>query len=202
MPPASKPGSPWGGCTELQWLHSLHGISCVPEKQAANSSTRSKASGAATHVPSAAPLTGEARLATSERSATPDVLDKVCYYTTSWLREKTDLDVQLCTLPPSACGSAALRARRVMTRLDAAVRGMPAASQATRAFDDQNSITQVCGKVLYPPQPTTSRTCPEHSLKHKMRYKLYYITATRTASCSSQRFLWGNEVASLHVKCF
>lgn len=55
------------------------------------------------------------------------------------------------------------------------------------------------------PHPATHGTCTEHSLKHRMRSKLSYTTATRAAGCSGlqrPRFLWSDEVAFIACQTF
>lgn len=204
--PSQQARLPWGGRTGLQGLHSLHAVSCVPEKQATNSSTTSKAWGAAP-LPAKKPHTCPVLLHLLERpvqrlqTSQPllmfwtcwiHVIDKVFLKTTSWLKEKNNFGclgfAQLALLAPVAVLQERVKVISTLMQLWGL---LPACFTKSHEAMIRTAITQVCGKFLCPPQPTASTTCPEHSLKHKMRYKLYYITATRAASCSSRRFLWG-----------
>lgn len=110
--PASKP--------ERQCLHRLHGVSCVPEKQATNSSTTSKARGAAplpAKKPHACPVPSHLLVRPVQLLKTSPLLlmfwtcwahvtDKVFLKTTSWLKEKNHFGclgfTQLALLAPVA----------------------------------------------------------------------------------------------------
>lgn len=112
MARASKP--------ERQCLHRLHGVSCVPEKQATNSSTPSKAWGAAplpAKKPHTCPVLSHLLVRSIQLLKTSPpllmywtcwthVTDKVFLKTTSWLKEKNNFGclgfTQLALVAPVA----------------------------------------------------------------------------------------------------
>lgn len=152
--PSQQARLPWWGRTGLQGLHSLHGVSCVPEKQATNSSTTSKAWGAAP-LPAKKPHTCPVLLHLLERpvqllqTSQPllmfwtcwiHVIDKVFLKTTSWLKEKNNFGclgfAQLALLAPVAV----LQERfKVISTLNVTVRPAACLLHQVTWGDDQNS---------------------------------------------------------------
>lgn len=155
--------------TERQCLHSLHGVSCVPEKQATNSSTTSKAWGAApcpAKKPHTCPvlshwLVRPVQLQTSQSLPMywtwwTHVTDKV-FLKTSWLKENNNfgcLDfAQFAWLAPVAV----LRERpKVMSTLrcdQCEACCLPASPSHRRWSSEQQSHRYVGNSYTHPSPP-------------------------------------------------
>lgn len=214
--PSQQARLPWWERTGLQGLHSLHGVSCVPEKQATNSSTTSKAWGAAP-LPAKKPHTCPVLLHLLVRpvqllqTSQPllmfwtcwiHVIDKV-FLKTSWLKEKNNFGclgfAQLALLAPVAVLQE--RFKVISTQCNCEACCLPASPSHMRRWSKQQSHRSVGNSSAHPSPPQAQLA---QNILSNTKWDTSYTTSQpqEQLAAAAKDFFGVRGVLTAHVKCF